>query len=81
MVLATELPLVREIGPQGPSVLNTRLIGPVLVIDKLIGRLELRYGAGEQAQVIRITRGTLQPITCPNNEQCPVWPTPPGEGT
>ena len=59
VVLATELPLVREIGPQGPAVLNTRLIGPVLILDKLVGRLELRYGAGEQAQVIRVTRGTL----------------------
>ena len=76
VVLAAELPLVREIGPQGPAVLNTRLIGPVLVLDKLVGRLELRYGAGEQAQVIRVTRGTLQTITCPGAEQCPVFPAP-----
>lgn len=78
VVLYTEMPLVRMVGPQGPQVLNSRQVGPVLIIDRLVPRFELRYGTGEHAPVIRITRGPLQTITCPGAEQCPVWPTAPG---
>lgn len=81
VVLATEMPLVRMVGPQGPQVLNSRQVGPVLIIDRLVPRLELRYGAGEHAPVIRITRGALHTITCPGAEECPVWPAERGESS
>ena len=74
VVLYGEMPLVRMVGPQGPQLLNSRQVGPVLIIDRLVPRLELRYGTGAQAPVVRILRGPLHTITCPGDGRCPIWP-------
>jgi len=67
-------PLVRGIGPQGPQLVNSRQRGNVIIVDHLAGRLELRVGAGEHAEVVTITRDHLQRITCPGHDECPSWP-------
>lgn len=77
VVLYQEAPFLRLIGPQGPQLTNSRQYQTVYIIDQLISRAELRLGAGEHAQVVTITRGPLQTITCPGHEQCPQWPTAP----
>ena len=62
VVLATELPLVREIGPQGPAVLNTRLVGPVLIIDKLVGRLDSAMARGSRRKSFVLREGHYRPL-------------------
>jgi type IV secretory pathway VirB9-like protein len=75
VTLFDTVPLVREVGSQGPQLLNVRQVLNVLIVDKLVGRLELRQGTGEQAQVVTITRGHLRTIQCPDaGSACPVWP-------
>lgn len=77
VVLYGSMPLVREMTVQGPAVLNTRQIGPVVIIDKLIRRLELRFGVGEHADIVTVTRANLKTITCPSDPECPAWPQEP----
>jgi type IV secretion system protein TrbG len=67
-------PLVRGIGPNGPFLLNTRQMDTVIIVDQLVGRLELRYGVDDTAEVVTVTRGPLTTIVCPGAEQCPWWP-------
>jgi type IV secretion system protein VirB9 len=67
-------PLVRGIGSTGPFLLNVRQFKNVLIVDQLAGRLELRVGAKEQAEVVTILRQQLTTIGCPGLEQCPQWP-------
>jgi type IV secretory pathway VirB9-like protein len=75
-LLAEQAPMVREISAQGPTLVNSRQPAgkPVVIVDGLSPRLELRYGEGEEAPVITITRGNLQVISCPGAPQCPLWP-------
>lgn len=67
-------PLVRLLGPQGPQLVNSRQVGQVYIIDQLIGHAELRVGAGEHAEVLTVSRGNVETITCPGHAQCPAWP-------
>lgn len=75
-ILAEKMPMVREVGQTGPALVNSRQpVGkPVIVVDGLSPRLELRYGEGEFAQVVVITRQQLTTIQCPGESGCPVWP-------
>jgi hypothetical protein len=75
-MLAEKAPMVREVTAQGPALVNSRQPAgkPVIVVDGLSERIELRYGEGEHAQLIHITRGQLEVITCPASERCPRWP-------
>lgn len=76
VALVTDVPLVREMTPQGPRLLNTRLVGTVLVIDKLVGRVELRLGVGDHAEVVQLQRGAaLQTVMCPGDGRCPQFPS------
>lgn len=76
VVLYSSVPLVREVTVQGPAVLNTRQIANVIIVDKVVERLELRHGTGEHAAVVIITRGTLRTIACPGDGECPRFPHP-----
>jgi type IV secretion system protein VirB9 len=72
--LFATVPLIRLVGANGPQLVNTRQYLNVVIVDQIPGRLELRVGAGDRAEVVRITRGTLQTIACPGTAGCPVWP-------
>jgi type IV secretion system protein TrbG len=72
--LYSTAPIVRKIGPNGPAVVNSRQYQAVLIVDDLAGILELRVGVGETAEVVRITRGNLQIVSCPDHAACPSWP-------
>jgi type IV secretion system protein VirB9 len=75
LALFDTVPVVREIGPNGPQLVNARQFLNVVILDKLVSRLELRVGLGEQAEVVTITRGALRTIQCPEDTAaCPVWP-------
>jgi type IV secretion system protein TrbG len=67
-------PLVRKIGPNGPAVVNGRQYLNVLIVDELAGMLELRVGVGDPAEVVRITRGPLRIVQCPDDAACPTFP-------
>jgi type IV secretion system protein TrbG len=73
-VTAIDAPLVRLVGPNGPELLNSRMVGSVLVLDRLINRLELRLGVGETAETVTVQRKAPVTINCPGDERCPVWP-------
>ena len=68
------VPVVRQIGPNGPQLLNARQHLNVVIVDQLPGRLELRVGLGEHAEVVTIARGSLKTIECPGDPDCPQWP-------
>ena len=68
-------PMARMIGANGPELINATLVDHVLVLDHLVPHaLELRIGSGEQAEVVRITRGTPTTLQCPGDASCPTWP-------
>ena len=67
-------PLVRGRGPNGPFIVSARHMDTVIILDQIIGHLELRYGEGETAEVVTVTRGPLTMIVCPGTDQCPEWP-------
>lgn len=69
------VPLVRLIGPNGPQLVNARQYLNVVILDQLIGRAELRVGTGEHAEVVTITRGPLRTIRCPEDAECPKFPS------
>ncbi|WP_449043470.1 P-type conjugative transfer protein TrbG [Paracoccus versutus] len=55
-----EMPPLFVIGPDGePEIVNSRVHGNVLIVDRLFGVAELRIGSGKRQQVVRIHR--LQP--------------------
>jgi type IV secretion system protein VirB9 len=68
------VPLVRKVGPNGPQLINARQYLSVVILDELAGRLELRVGLGETAEVVTISRGNLRTIDCPSHPECPQWP-------
>ncbi|SMG53080.1 P-type conjugative transfer protein TrbG [Paracoccus sp. J56] len=55
-----EMPPLFVIGPDGaPEIVNSRVHGNVMIVDRLFGVAELRLGSGKRQQVVRIHR--LQP--------------------
>jgi type IV secretion system protein TrbG len=71
---AIQAPLLRLIGNTGPEVINYRQVGTVYILDGLFNMAELKVGTGEQAEIVRISRGTPQVMRCPGDPACPVWP-------
>jgi type IV secretion system protein TrbG len=72
---AMESPLIRLVGPTGPEVVNAQLVGSVLVLDHLIShQAELRLGHSAHAEKVCITRDTPRTISCPGDQECPLWP-------
>ncbi len=52
-----EMPPLFVIGPEGePEIVNSRVYGNVLIVDRLFGVAELRLGSGKRQQVVRIHR-------------------------
>jgi type IV secretion system protein VirB9 len=52
-----EMPPLFVIGPDGePEIVNSRIHGNVLIVDRLFGVAELRLGPGKRQQVVRIHR-------------------------
>jgi type IV secretory pathway VirB9-like protein len=74
VTLFAEVPLIRKIGPNGPQLINARQYLNVVILDELAGRLELRVGIGEQAEVVTVMRGRLRTIQCPDDAECPQFP-------
>lgn len=68
------VPVIREVGPNGPQLVNARQFLNVVILDKLLSRLELRVGLGAHAEVVQVVRGSLRTIQCPESPECPVWP-------
>jgi type IV secretory pathway VirB9-like protein len=74
-VLHQRMPLLRGMNELGkPYLLNSRQYGTWVVVDELAPRLELRRGAGDDAQVVVVTREQLRTIACPGDAQCPRFP-------
>jgi type IV secretory pathway VirB9-like protein len=74
VTLFATAPMVRKIGPNGAALVNVRNFLNVLIVDELAGRLELRVGIGDSAEVVTVARGNLQTIHCPDDPACPIWP-------
>ena len=74
VTLFETVPLVRAVGVNGPSLVNSRQFLNVVILDQLIARLELRVGIGDHAEIVTIARGNVRTIQCPNDPDCPVWP-------
>lgn len=72
--LFQRVPVIRLIGPNGPMLTNSRQFLNVVIVDELFARAELRFGVGEQADIVTITRANLHTIDCPSDPECPVWP-------
>ncbi|UFS67289.1 type IV secretory system conjugative DNA transfer family protein [Paracoccus denitrificans] len=52
-----EMPPIFVLGPEGePEIVNSRVHGNVLIVDRLFGVAELRLGSGKRQQVVRIHR-------------------------
>jgi type IV secretion system protein TrbG len=71
-----EAPLVRAVGVNGPELINSRQVGSVIVLDRIINRVELRLGSGKTADTVTVTRQAPRTISCPDpsEPECPVWP-------
>ena len=78
VVIHSRMPLLRGLTHEGkPYLLNARQYGEWLIVDELAPRLELRLGAGKDAQRVVISRGDLRSIPCPGSAECPHWPHTP----
>ena len=74
VVLHQRMPLLRGMTEQGkPYLLNARQYGEWVVVDELAPRLELRRGAGKEAETVALTRGELRTIHCPHDPACPLF--------
>ena len=52
-----EMPPLFVLGADGePQIVNSRIHRNVLIVDRLFGAAELRLGAGDRQQVVRIVR-------------------------
>jgi type IV secretion system protein VirB9 len=51
------MPPLFVLGPDGaPEIVNSRVHGNVLIVDRLFGAAELRLGRGPRQEVVRILR-------------------------
>lgn len=56
-VVQGEMPPLFVVGPDGkPELVNSRVTGNILIVDRLFGAAELRLGTGRQQQTVRIVR-------------------------
>jgi type IV secretory pathway VirB9-like protein len=72
-ITTIQAPLLRLVGSTGVEVINYRQVGTVYILDGLFNVAELRVGAGPQAELVRIYRGSSQAMRCPGDAGCPVW--------
>ena len=56
-IVQGEMPPLFVIGTEGePQIANSRVHQNILIVDRLFGAAELRLGAGERQQTVRIIR-------------------------
>ncbi len=61
-IVQGEMPPLFVIGPQGEAqIANSRIYQHILIVDRLFGAAELRLGAGDKQQTVRITRTDGRP--------------------
>lgn len=65
-IVQGEMPPIFVIGADGePEIVNTRIHGNVLIVDRLFGAAELRLGSGDRQQEVRIERLDGRPRVTP----------------
>ena len=67
-------PLVRGVAPMVPSLFRRGKMDTVMILDQLIGLLELRYGEGETAQVVTVHARPPDDDRVPWGRTVPGWP-------
>ncbi len=61
-IVQGEMPPIFVIGPEGEAqIANTRIYQHILIVDRLFGAAELRLGAGDRQQTVRIVRTDGRP--------------------
>ncbi|UFS67709.1 P-type conjugative transfer protein TrbG [Paracoccus denitrificans] len=61
-IVQGEMPPIFVIGPEGETqIVNTRIYQHILIVDRLFGAAELRLGAGDKQQTVRIVRTDGRP--------------------
>lgn len=61
-IVQGEMPPIFVIGPEGEAqIANTRIHQHILIVDRLFGAAELRLGAGDKQQTVRIVRTDGRP--------------------
>lgn len=61
-IVQGEMPPLFVIGPQGEAqIANNRIYQHILIVDRLFGAAELRLGAGDKQQTVRIVRTDGRP--------------------
>lgn len=61
-IVQGEMPPIFVIGPNGETqIVNNRIYQHILIIDRLFGAAELRLGAGDRQQTVRIVRTDGRP--------------------
>ena len=61
-IVQGEMPPLFVIGPEGETqIANSRIYQHILIVDRLFGAAELRLGAGDKQQTVRITRTDGRP--------------------
>ncbi len=61
-IVQGEMPPLFVIGPQGEAqIANSRIYQHILIVDRLFGAAELRLGAGDKQQTVRIVRTDGRP--------------------
>ncbi|AHJ69146.1 Conjugal transfer protein TrbG [Granulibacter bethesdensis] len=61
-IVQGEMPPLFVVGPEGePEIVNSRVHGNVLIVDRLFGAAELRLGKGNRQQTVRILRTDGRP--------------------
>ena len=61
-IVQGEMPPLFAVGPEGePEIVNSRVYGNVLIVDRLFGGAELRLGKDDRQQTVRILRTDGRP--------------------
>lgn len=61
-IVQGEMPPIFVIGPNGETqIVNSRIYQHILIVDRLFGAAELRLGAGDKQQTVRIVRTDGRP--------------------
>ena len=61
-IVQGEMPPIFVIGPEGEAqIVNSRIYQHILIVDRLFGAAELRLGAGDKQQTVRIIRTDGRP--------------------
>ena len=63
-IVQGEMPPIFVLGPDGePQIVNSRIHQNILIVDRLFGAAELRFGGGDRQQTVRIVRTDGRPAS------------------